>query len=994
MALSEVADLYIILRAVTAPFTEAMSKAGAEGEAAGTRISGGIGKVSPVLMGVAAATGLALGASAKWATDFETQYTRLYTAAGASRTAVLANRDAILQLGTQTGFTGTQIAEALYHPVSAGLSLSDALQAVRLSAEEARISGSNLDDTTYALSSVMKAFTGPDGVVPDATKTMAQLNAIVGDGDMRFQDFNTSIKNWAPTAAAMHISIQSAGSALAYLTDRGNSADEASTRVTMGLVMMSTPSAQAAKMLEGLGVASGDVKASSQAMTDALKKAHITQNDLAKDLQKPDGIYVALTHLKTALKDAGVSGTEADSVLSKIFGGGRSDKAILSLMSNLEGLKQKYDQIGRDSTAKKFQQDWEDAQKTTAVQFDKLKAQVINLGTQLGMVLLPPLKTVMRYITDGITWLTQHREAMIALAGVITGVVVVALASLTDSLLATAAAALTNPVVDILAALSLAAIEIVTHWKQVKAFFSEFFGWINEHKMLLLGILGPVFPWLTALIALGYELITHWKEVWAFLQRLGADIKQWAKDVAGFFAHAWDDVEKWAKEGWQKAVKASKDLWEDMKRAWNDTVTFLERIWNDTGGKLVHEISEGWQTTADAVSGEWRHISQDLSSIWGSLQTIWDATGGRLVHYIADIMSWASGVIHRNWGEIKQYLTGVWQGIWSVIKPFLDLIKTGIQVSWDIIKGTTKTAWDLVGSFIKTTWDVVKGYTKATLDVVEGFITATWEILKGSTKAAWDLIKGLINTPLDFIKDSLKLFADFFTGHWSKLWGDIEKIAKDLWNNIWGTIKSVIGDIVGSVVKAGDDMISGFYKALEDGVATVFKGIDDIYHMISTFFGDSIHWLYQAGKDLIQGLINGVGDMVSSATDAIGNLASSVWKSAKHGFGLWSPSHIAYEHGQMIVQGLINGINSMSDKAAGTMLDLAGNVNAGFTVMGPSGAGINGSAFTSQGAYAPSTINIYVQGSVLSDRDLRDVVQEQMLQLGARYSTSYTPYKR
>jgi len=43
---------------------------------------------------------------------------------------------------------------------------------------------------------------------------------------------------------------------------------------------------------------------------------------------------------------------------------------------------------------------------------------------------------------------------------------------------------------------------------------------------------------------------------------------------------------------------------------------------------------------------------------------------------------------------------------------------------------------------------------------------------------------------------------------------------------------------------------------------------------------------------------------------------------------------------------------------------------------------------------AGPTIVINVQGSVVAERDLRDLVQTQMLQLGARYSTSYTPYKR
>jgi hypothetical protein len=43
------------------------------------------------------------------------------------------------------------------------------------------------------------------------------------------------VKNWTPTGAAIGISIQSMGAALAYLTERGNSAEVASTRLTMGL---------------------------------------------------------------------------------------------------------------------------------------------------------------------------------------------------------------------------------------------------------------------------------------------------------------------------------------------------------------------------------------------------------------------------------------------------------------------------------------------------------------------------------------------------------------------------------------------------------------------------------------------------------------------------------------------------------------------------------------------------------------------------------------
>jgi len=350
----EVADLYVTLRAVTAPYTDALVKADASTAgfverlaamdktatssatrlaALGKEVDGTAAKMAAASRSAAsAATGLgttaksaeatesrlaslgtrALGLGpifekvAKWGTiglagvgvasvdlglKFQTEMTKLVTAAGAPATAVDALKGKVLDLGTQTGFTGTQIAEALYHPVSAGLDLAAALQVTKYSAEEARISGASLEDTTYALSSVMKAF---DLSANDAGPTMAKLNAIVGEGDMRFQDFNASVKNWAPTAASMGISIESMGSALGYLTDRGNSAEVAATRLTMGLVMATTPSAKAATILEGLGVASSDVTANSTAMTEVLKKAGVTTNQLADDLKKPDGIYEML----------------------------------------------------------------------------------------------------------------------------------------------------------------------------------------------------------------------------------------------------------------------------------------------------------------------------------------------------------------------------------------------------------------------------------------------------------------------------------------------------------------------------------------------------------------------------------------------------------------------------------------------------------------------------------------------------------------------------
>lgn len=427
-----VAELIMDIEGFKASADKAQAKMGELSES-GTAMWDKVGKAT--VLG-AAAVGVA---SIKMASDFETQMTRLYTAAGAPKQAVQDSYGTVLKLGNAVGETGTAMAEALYHPVSAGLDLQTSLNAVKFSAEEAQISGASLDDTTYALSSVMKAF---NMNAADAHNTMALLNAIVGQGDMRFQDFNQSVSNWAPTAAQMGISVQSMGAALAYLTDRGNSAEEAATRVTMGLTMMAYPSQKAATMLEGLGVATSDVSSSSQAFTSVMEKTGITQNQLAQDLQQPDGIYVALTHLKTALSAAGVSATEADSIMSHIFGGGRSDKAILSLMQNLDGLKNKFTDIGTASGS--FDTAWANTQQTLNYQLKQLGAEAENAGIAIGTRLIP-------VVQGSITWFERHKAAAEALAAVIGSVLVVSVLKWVNTLVGNLQSAIQNTIKNIIA---------------------------------------------------------------------------------------------------------------------------------------------------------------------------------------------------------------------------------------------------------------------------------------------------------------------------------------------------------------------------------------------------------------------------------------------------------------------------------------------------------------------------------------------------------------
>ncbi|MEZ0066672.1 TP901 family phage tail tape measure protein [Streptacidiphilus sp. MAP12-20] len=715
---SEIGDLYVVLRAVTEPFKRSMKEASVQGEASTSSIGGAFKKLASIGM-VAGGAAIAIGvASVKWAADFQTQMTRLFTAAGLTngmlkQAGMTSGQldDQVLKLGNQVGMTGQQMAEALYHPISAGLDLKSALQVVKYAAQEAQISGASLDDTTYSLSSVMKAF---NLSAAQAGPTMASLNAIVGEGDMRFQDFNVSVKNWAPTAAQMGISINSMGAALGYLTDRGNSAEEASTRLTMGLSMMTTPSAKATKMLVALGVASTDVKASSSAMEAAMKKAGITQNQLAMDLKKPDGIYVALNDLRQSLNRAGVSGTEADSVLAKIFGGGRSDKAIMSLMQNLDGLKGKFDKVNADASMSKFGSEWAKAQQTFGVQLKQTEAALVNMGIKLGTVLMPYVQAFLGWVQKGVAWLSQHKGAVIALAGAL-GTALVAAIIAVGGAMATAL----GPELAIAAgvmAVGAALVYAYSHFRTFRTVVNEVGKFLGGAFKVAWQVAGAVIHWFSTTVL-------------PFLKSAISAVFSWFDGHKGSFSGAWNSLVK--------------------------TVHGLV-VWLDK-----NVLSWIKARIAD-LTAWWHEHSQQIAQIWGvvwkiietAFKVVWD---GAIKPGLAILMAVWKVV----WGVIKDTIKVVWAAISGVITFAMHLVMNTIGLVLDVITGKWGKVW---GDLKKLVGQAFGDMLNLIGNVTAKFGTLLWDaganIIKGLISGIKSMIGGIGNAMGDVGK-TIRSFLPF-----------------------------------------------------------------------------------------------------------------------------------------------------------------------------------------------------------------------------------------
>lgn len=337
-----------------------------------------------VAVGAAIKKGLAVGtlalggigaASVKAAADFQGEMTRISTQAGGTSKDVKVLSDQVLKLGGKVQQGPKQLAESLYHLKSVGMDNVDAMKALREASDLAAVGHANLEETTNALAGAWR--TGIKGAT-SFHQAVSTVNAIIGAGNMRMEDFNAAIGTGIlASAKSFGLSLNQVGAALALMTDEGIPATDAATRLRMSFSLLGAPSLAAEKQLKKIG---------------------LTGLDLAKAMRGPDGIIGAIQLLKDHLDASGLSAAQQSQIISRAFGGGRSSSGIITLINNLDVLKQKQDQVNKSTG--RFDDAVKQQRKTAQAEWARLTTGIESMSVRLGTAILPPITGFVGFIND------------------------------------------------------------------------------------------------------------------------------------------------------------------------------------------------------------------------------------------------------------------------------------------------------------------------------------------------------------------------------------------------------------------------------------------------------------------------------------------------------------------------------------------------------------------------------------------------------------------
>jgi TP901 family phage tail tape measure protein len=209
--------------------------------------------------------------------------------------------------------------------------------------------------------------------------------------------------------------------------------------------------------------------------------------------------------------------------------------------------------------------------------------------------------------------------------------------------------------------------------------------------------------------------------------------------------------------------------------------------------------------------------------------------------------------------------------------------------------------------------------------------------------------------------------------------------------------KGLSADLIAQIAAAGVDSGGATAAALStatrgqiDQINALSKQTNNAANSAGKAVADS---MYGSGIKAAQGLVKGLQSQEKAIEKQMVKIAKAMQKAIKSALGIHSPSRVFASIGQWIPRGLAAGVEGGTTHATRAITRLAGRVaDAGSGSFAGSGLAVAGAS--GRGAVVYNTVHVNVEGHVLTEKKLRDVVEKQMLRLGMRNSTTWAQYKR
>ena len=359
--------------------------------------------------------------------------------------------------------------------------------------------------------------------------------------------------------------------------------------------------------------------------------------------------------------------------------------------------------------------------------------------------------------------------------------------------------------------------------------FSNAFGWIKEHKDLL--------------VALGEGIGVAVAAYWGF--SVLTQVIEWIKTTT------------LVQEGLNAAMAA------------NPIGLVVVAI-----GALVAGLIYLYNTNED-VANAINALGSGIAEFWTSnvtpvIDSFVDYTKNTLVPSIESAWDWISGTL---WPGLQNF--------WStVLQPLVEGIGSALALAWTaVIRPTLMALWTIISRVL---WPVLQ-------TLWENVVKPLWEGFASAVQAAWAVIYPAMQALAGFFRDTLMpaLWA-FWQDVVEPVWTNVSTFILAVWDNVlyplFDLLATVVSGTVGLAFQGLWTVVVTVWNGISTAIQTVWGILSPIFSAIgsaiSTVLGPTFTWLYDS---VIQPVWDKIASAVQTASSVLIDVVFPAIKSAING---------------------------------------------------------------------------------------------------------------
>lgn len=698
-------------------------KVGSAFHKAGQKITS-VGKaIAPVSAGMATA----LGASVKSASDFTNGMAKMSTLFDTQKVSVSDLSKQFINLSNKTGLASTELAEAGYQALSAGVDVNNAVSFVETAGNLAKAGFTSTATAVDVLTTAMNAYGEQAGTAEEISNKLVRTQNL---GKTTVDELASAMGKVIPTASAMGVNIDNLTSGYVMLTKQGIATAEATTYLNSMMNELGDSGTDLGGIIkEKTGMSFQECMQSGMSLAEVLQ--------VTKQYADENGI--AYNELWSSA-EAGKAG------LSILNGGVEEFNNTVGIMAS------KTDDVGE--ALNKLE--------TPSVKVKKALNQVKNAGIEFGTTIMsalaPTLEKVTGLIEKATTWFSSLDEK-------------------TKQNIATAMALVAglSPVLMIIGKLVGAVSTVISIGTKVISVVKTIaVGAKALWAVLMANPIGLVIGLLVALVA-GFVALWNncegfrqfWIDLWEVIKQKTSEV---VEAIKTFFTDMWTKIT----EIFNSVKETVQSAWETIKNIVQVGVMLITEILQTAFELITLPFRFIWENCKEIVTNAWNTIKEKISTVMNTIKEI-----------ITNIWNAIKSVITPILNAIKTFISNTWNNVKTVITNVLNTIKSIVTTVWDAIKSKITTVLNAIKSVVTSVLNAVKSVFTSIWDSVKSKVSSVIEGIKSTISSGLNSAKSVVSSVLESIKSK---FSSIWNSAKSIVSGAIEKI-KSFMNFSWSLPK-------------------------------------------------------------------------------------------------------------------------------------------------------------------------------------------------------------